>query len=82
MTQESQDSNLKLFVWKDVLCNYTCGMIVALAHDEQEAYQLVRKASEEQWGACRLADFTVEQCQEHTPLIFTAPTACYVWGGE
>jgi|GEM_PF-3212123 len=74
MTEKSQSSNLKLFVWTDVLCNYTCGMIVALAHDEQEAYQKVREASDG-------TDYIVEQCQVNTPLIFTVPTACYVWGG-
>ena len=30
-------SDLKLFIWEDVLCDYTCGMIVALAPDLETA---------------------------------------------
>lgn len=28
---------LKLYVWEDVLCNYSCGIMFALAHDVDEA---------------------------------------------
>jgi hypothetical protein len=36
---------LKLYVWEDVLCDYTCGMAVALAHNEDEARSLLVKAT-------------------------------------
>jgi len=33
---------MKLFVWQDVLCDYTAGMIVALAPDMETALALAR----------------------------------------
>jgi hypothetical protein len=33
--------DLKLFVWEDVLCDYTCGMACVLAHDLEEAGRLL-----------------------------------------
>lgn len=35
---------MKLFVWTEVLCNYTCGMVVALAPDLETALPLIEDA--------------------------------------
>lgn len=32
---------MKLYVWKDVLCDWTCGLIVALAPDLETALKLI-----------------------------------------
>ena len=31
---------MKLFVWTDVLCDHSCGMVCILAHDLEEALKL------------------------------------------
>lgn len=36
---------MKLYVWQDVLCDYTAGMIVALAPDMETALALAREQS-------------------------------------
>lgn len=41
MTKTKQ---LKLYIWEDVLCDYTCGVMFALAHNEDEARRLVLKS--------------------------------------
>ena len=35
------DKDLKLYVWQEVFCDYTCGIAFALAHDEEEARHLI-----------------------------------------
>lgn len=34
---------MKLYVWTDVLCDYVCGMIVALAPDLETALTIARE---------------------------------------
>ena len=34
---------MKLYVWEKVLCDYTCGMIVAVAEDLEGAIETARK---------------------------------------
>jgi hypothetical protein len=34
---------MKLYVWEDVLCDYTCGMAFALAETEDEAIEIIAK---------------------------------------
>jgi hypothetical protein len=36
---------LKLYVWEEVLCDYTCGVIFALATDPEHARRLVMTES-------------------------------------
>jgi len=35
------DKDLKLYIWKGVFCDYTCGIAFALAHNEEEARHLI-----------------------------------------
>ena len=34
---------MKLFVWKDVLCDFTCGMAIVYAKDEEAAKRLMEE---------------------------------------
>jgi len=38
-----REKTLKLYIWEGVLCDYYCGMIVALAHSIEEARKIVKK---------------------------------------
>ncbi len=64
------DNGLKLFVWEDVLRDYTSGMMVALAHDVDEARALLRKE----------LDYSNEMNAEPTHVVEN-PAAFYVYGG-
>jgi hypothetical protein len=65
---------MKLFVWTDVLCDYSCGMIAALAPDLETALKLMdSQAGREAMGS-------------HDPEVIEVTTVAepkiwYVWGG-
>lgn len=66
-------SGLKLYIWrKDVLCDYTCGMVIALAHDLDEAQRMIRETKH---GHIAASAFSEE------PEVFTTPVAAWVSGG-
>lgn len=62
---------LKLYVWEEVLTDYTDGMMVALAPNVDEARQLLR----EECGHLPEEDLMKE------PKVVTEPSAFLVWGG-
>jgi hypothetical protein len=66
------DSDLKLFVWEGdgVLTDYTNGLIVALAHDLEEAQRLFYDKCD--WGGTP----PIERLR-----VVEWPEAFYVWGG-
>ena len=41
---------LKTYVWEDILCGYSCGMVVVIAHSEEEAWQLLYEKDEHVWS--------------------------------
>jgi len=65
---------LKLFVWHDVLCDYTCGVMFALAHDVDEAREAVLAHSE-------LQGMRVTQDINKEPKVYDTPAGFAVWGG-
>ena len=62
---------LKLFVWRDVLCDYTCGMVCILAYSEEEAIMLAKE---------ELEDYEWKDLHKK-PVIVDKPTVFSVWGG-
>jgi len=60
---------LKLYVWEDVLSDYSSGLAVALAHSVEEARRLIV----EKIGAFK-EEFLVE------PKIVESPRAFFVFG--
>jgi len=34
---------MKIFIWEDILCDYTCGMVVAYARTLGEAFALIEE---------------------------------------
>lgn len=64
---------MKLFVWTDVLTDYTSGIMFALAKDAEEARKLLR----EKCSYIPDADLgqTPDEYDLNTPLAF------YIWGG-
>jgi hypothetical protein len=67
------DNDLKLFVWTDVLHDYTSGMMVALAHDVEEARRLILEYN----GGGFLPDDDLAK----EPQVITQPAGFWVYGG-
>ncbi len=69
-------NDLHLFVWHKTLCDYTCGVVVALAHDVDEARRLVLA------GADDYMQNYLASALEDKPTIYDAPVGFYVTGGS
>jgi len=69
------EEKLKLFVWEGVLVDFTAGMMVALAHDVEEARKLLKQKLLQDHLECPGSDLDDE------PTVVTSPSAFYVWGG-
>jgi len=65
------EMGLKLFVWENVLRDNTYGMMVALAHDVDEARRMLGEACD--------SIFVEDLYRE--PEVVTGPKAFLVWGG-
>lgn len=63
---------LRLFVWHDVLRDHYGGVMFALAHDVDEARELIRKTD-------RLAGEDKDLARQ--PNVYDAPVGFAVWGG-
>ena len=59
---------LKLYVWHETLCDYTCGVIFAYAYSLEHAVELVKKED----------DIVVDT---NGLTIYETPMASVVWGG-
>lgn len=65
---------LRLFVWRDVLCDYSCGAVVVLAKDAEAARQAVLEA--EPW----IMDMGISRTPEEWD-IYGEPRTLIVHGG-
>ena len=68
---------LKMYVWEGVLCDYTCGMAVALAHSAEEAKELLIASD----SGCYLNQWDGLKLDGVEPIEVTTPTAFSVYGG-
>lgn len=66
---------LKLFVWKDVLCDWTCGVVFALAKSEEQARQLILEDGED-WE-----QNVLKSSISGSPEVYDSPKGFHIWGG-
>lgn len=65
---------MKVFIAENVLCDYTCGMIVVIASDKERAIEIVKKKFD--WiTQKRIPKELKEISLEEEEQVF------YVWGG-
>lgn len=64
---------LKLFVWEDVLCDYSSGIMFALAHDVDEARKVIIEKNR--------SSSSVKIDLVADPVVITSPEGFAVWGG-
>ena len=69
-------TDLKLFVWEGVFCDYTCGMAVALAHDIEEAKKVMCQRFEE-----HEVNELINELTDDCLVVVDEPKGFYVYGG-
>lgn len=69
------EKTLKLYIWKDVLSDYTDGVIFALATDADSARKIVLKNAKD-W---EIRSFKAAMSTK--PEVHTKPYGFAVWGG-
>jgi len=66
------NKKLKLYVWEDVLCDYTCGMICVLALSLEQAFSLIKEKYDE---------YYLDDLASVEPKVIEEPEAFAVYGG-
>lgn len=67
---------MKLYVWEEVLCDYTCGVIFAMAHNIEEAKLVVLDSTDRDWRKAEL-----ECIMKDSPCIYDTPHGGFICGG-
>lgn len=62
---------MKLFVWEDVLYDYTPGVMFALAEDVEQARKLILAHT----------PYVIEEDLAKEPAVYDTPYGLAVWGG-
>lgn len=77
--------NLKLYIWEDVLRDYTPGMVAVLAESEEQAWELIKQKDISAWEQLRGYDETYNDKglypNAKRPREITKPEAFTVHGG-
>ena len=84
----NEEEPLKMFVWEHVLKDYTDGLMVALAHDAEEARALLKEEILKEWGTgswmLEEEDFLESGMYGDLlkePEVYETPKAVFVNGG-
>ena len=73
---------MKLYVWEDVLCDWTCGIAFALANSKEEAIELVSDYYNEDFGWTKEAgNYEVPCFTKDKPKVYDVPVGYAIWGG-
>lgn len=80
---------MKLFVWENVLTDYTDGLVCVLAHNETEAWERMKATDKTAWLVLRGQPEDREDPREPheldesatRPRCVEAPEAFICWGG-
>jgi len=65
---------MKIFVWHDVLCDYTCGYIAVVAENLKEAQNLMKNKLENDTFK------NYPHLMENPDEIFETPSVLFCWG--
>ena len=69
-------AEIRMYIWRDVLVDYTSGIAVAMAHSVDEARAMILKQAEP-WEVDMLGEDIAKEPDE----IYEDPTGVHVWGG-
>lgn len=73
-------TKLKMFVWEDILTDYTSGIVCVLAHSKEEAYEVMKRKSEDQEEGW-FWKWALEEVINMEPKVIEKPDAVGVSGG-
>lgn len=68
-------AKLKLYVWENVLCDHTCGVMFTLARNPTHAREILQK-HEGYYSEGLMAEGL-----KHEPNEYTLPKGIAIWGG-
>jgi hypothetical protein len=72
---------LKMYVWHDVLHDYTAGMVCVLATSKEEALELIKKKGAQRPEGQQRPQGAWEECRNKEPLVYHEPAVVWVMGG-
>ena len=67
---------MRLYVWHEVLSDYTHGVIFALASSAEEARRVVIAQVKEDWQRV-----SIERAITNDPAVYDSPVGFFVFGG-
>lgn len=67
--------NMKVYVWDNVLCDWTCGMVVIVARDDDEANRILIEH-----GLSEYISYDGNWSPQPT-IVTDGPYINFVWGG-
>lgn len=70
---------MKMFIWDEVNCDYTCGMVVVVAENIYKAFDELKKALERKEPD--ICEDTIEECLNMKPEIRDIPNCVGIYGG-
>ena len=70
-----KDKGLKLFIWREIRCDYSCGIGFAMAHNVEEAREVIKKNSEDWEWECH--EYELDNSYE----MYEAPYGTWISGG-
>lgn len=75
LTKKGEEVKMKLYIWRDIRCDYTCGIGFAMARNIEEAREAIKNVSEDwEWDV-----YKGEIMGE--PEIYEIPTGAWISGG-
>lgn len=69
--QTSRQGPMRLYIWRDIFCDYTCGIAFCMAHSLEEAFSVMK---------AKLAPHDFSQLTGD-PEVHDEPFGSHVWGG-
>lgn len=75
--------NLKLYVWEDVLSDYTDGIMFALAESKEEAMAIIISKAENEIYPKKRDDLLrmIKEDLENEPKVYADKVGFFVFGG-
>lgn len=77
---------MKLYIWRNVLCDHSCGMIICIADDVESARIAYRKQWEKDYKMEIFGSY-LSDVYDNDPIVYDLSISCeaichYVTGGD